>query len=116
MIIDYSVQKTFTQSLIIDDIGNFCIRCNSSAGYEYYMAVGTLMGKTEIIKFGPVIADLGEMETGFDLSYKKINFKEDSIQKEVNLYVNDGRKQIELIEIIDKDTFYSMIPPITLEA
>jgi hypothetical protein len=57
MIIDYSATKTFTQTIVIDDIGNCAIRGEGSFkdgritfDGDYYLVVSTIMGKTTFIK------------------------------------------------------------------
>ena len=121
MIIDYSVQKTFEQSLIIDDIGHFYIRCYGSSiidgapcECEYYMAANTVMGKVSILKYGPIIPDLGIMLNGFNVSYKELKFNEKKIEKEVSLFLNDNPKGIYNVEEISEDEFLEQIPAIVM--
>ena len=67
------------------------------------------MGKTFILKFGPVIADLEELTENFSLEYKKIN-KEAKISKEIGLFLNDPKKKIIQVQAIELAELLSKIP------
>lgn len=115
MIVDYYQQQVFTKSLQIDDLGNFAVRATSSDECEYYMIVKTEMGKTAILKFGPVIPDIGVLCADYSMSYKKINYKEGAIEKETSTFVNDIKKDIiDAVEILPEEAIEE-IPEITLD-
>ena len=113
MIFEFNATKTFTDTLQIDDIGNCAIRCEGimqegriKLPAEYYMIVKTVMGMTGILKFGPVIPDICEMQSTFSATFKKIKYKEQSIEHEIDLFINDGRKEItKAEEITDVEAF-----------
>ena len=88
MIFEYSVQKTFTESIDIVDFGNTAIRCTENNIVDYYILVKTVLGKTHIIEFGPVAPDIPSLCDGFNISYKKIDYKEAAIFKEISKYIN----------------------------
>ena len=100
MIFEYSVQKTFNESIDVVDIGNTALRCHGSKLDFYYIIIKTIMGKTSILKFGPVMPDLDVLFNDFSVSYKKIDYKETAISKEVDKFINDFRKEITLVEEI----------------
>ena len=58
MVFEFSVQKTFNESIDIVDIGNTALRCTNHNFDNYYIILKTIMGKTSILKFGPVCPDL----------------------------------------------------------
>ena len=101
MIYDYSGTKTFTASLVVDDPGNCAICAN---GYyqvgkgvklpgDYYMIVRTIDGVTTILKWGAV-TELTELVSGYSLDVKQFKYKEASIHREMQLFLNDGQKFI----------------------
>ena len=100
MIFEYSVQKTFNESIDVVDIGNTALRCHGSKLDFYYIILKTVMGKTNIIKFGPVMPDIDVLFNDFTVSYKKIDYKENLIEKEVDKFINDYKKEITLVEEI----------------
>lgn len=117
MIYDYSGTKTFAASLEVDDPGNCAIMAN---GYypvckgvkfpgDYYMIVKTIAGKTTIIKWGAV-TDLEELPSGYGLDVKTFNYKEQTIHKEITLFLNDGQKYIYDAKTVSEDEAFENLP------
>lgn len=112
MIFEYSVQKTFNESIDVVDIGNTALRCHGSKLDFYYIILKTVMGKTNIIKFGPVMPDIDVLFSDFTVSYKKIDYKENLIEKEVDKFINDYKKEITLVEEITEYEAWQDFPNI----
>ena len=119
MIFEFNATKTFTDTLQIDDIGNCAIRCEGvmregriKMPADYYMIIKTIMGKTGILKFGPVMPDMNEMLSTFDATFKKINYKEQSIEHEIDLFINDARKEITKAEAITEFEAFEAYPSV----
>ena len=117
MIYEYSGTKTFTASLVVDDPGNCAICAN---GYylvgkgvklpgDYYMIVRTIDGVTTILKWGAV-TELTELVSGYSLDVKQFKYKEASIHREIQLFLNDGQKFIYEANVIDIDTALEKTP------
>ena len=115
MILEYLEQTAFTKSVDIVDEGNFALRCTSDNGFEYYIVVKTEMGKTAILKFGPTLPDIGIMCEDFMMTYKKINYKENIIEKEASSLMNDARKRITQVEEITDYEAIENIPSVSVE-
>ena len=120
-IIDYNGVRTFSDSLQIDDIGNCAIRCEgyykdgkTTLPCEYYMVTRTIMGKTGVFKFGPVDPEVygQQMLNSFSASYKKIPYKEATIEREISMFINDGLKQVTLAEVILPEEAFEAYPSI----
>lgn len=112
MIFEYSVQRTFNESIDVPDIGNMALRCTSRNVYDFFIITKTVMGKTNILKFGPVCSDLEALMEDFSVVYKKIDYKESSIFKEVDRFINDYKKDIdEVLEITEYEA-WQQFPPI----
>ena len=101
MLIDYNATKTFTQTLQIDDIGNCAIHGEGSFRDgkvifpgDYYMIVNTVMGKTTFIKWGPIMPDFTALPNTFKLEIKTSPYKEITVMKEIQAFINDGFKGI----------------------
>ena len=78
----------------------------------YYIIVKTVMGKTSIIKFGPVCPDIDMLQNDFSVSYKKIDYKENLIEKEVDKFIKDKsnlnvRPSTEIEEKLHKEEIIS---------
>lgn len=100
MIFEYSVQRTFNEAIDVVDIGNTALRCKGGKlGLDYYYVIlKTVMGKVSILKFGPICPDTDVLLSDFTVEYKKIDYKEAAIYKEVNKFINDFKKEINLVE------------------
>jgi hypothetical protein len=112
MVFEYSVQRTFNESIDVVDIGNAALKCVGSKLDEYYIILKTVMGKVSIVKFGPVIPDLEELLNDFTVSYKKIDYKETAIHKEVDKFINDFRKEITSVEEVTEYEAWQALPVI----
>lgn len=112
MIFEYSVQKTFNETIDVVDIGNTALRCVGSKLDEYYIILKTIMGKVSIIKFGPVAPDIEMLLNDFTVSYKKIDYKETAIHKEVDKFINDFKKEITTVEEITEYEAWLNFPDI----
>jgi hypothetical protein len=112
MIFEYSVQKTFNESIDVVDIGNTALRCTGSNLDEYYIILKTIMGKVSIIKFGPVVQDIDVLFNDFSVVYKKIDYKENLISKEVDKFINDFKKEITNVEEVTEYEAWQAFPAI----
>ena len=112
MVFEYSVQRTFNEAIDVVDIGNTALRCVGSKLDEYYIILKTIMGKVSILKFGPVCPDLEVLLNDFSVSYKKIDYKEMAIFKEIDKFINDFRKEITSVEEITEYEAWQAFPAI----
>jgi hypothetical protein len=112
MIFEFSVQKTFNQSIDIVDMGNTALRCRNNQMDNYYLIIKTVFGKTSILKFGPVCPELDILANDFSVEYKKIDYKENILAKEINKFINDYKKGIEEIEEITEYEAWQDFPQI----
>ena len=103
MIFNYDPQMMFTQSIDVVDIGNMTLRCTNDSQVEYYITTMTVMGKTSILKVGPIMSDLPMLLNDFTVTYKKVDYKEPTICKEVSKYIQDTKKEITNVEEITEE-------------
>jgi hypothetical protein len=112
MIFEFSVQKTFTESIDVVDIGNTALRCISKNMDVYYIITKTIMGKTSILKFGPVCPDIEMLQNDFSVNYKKIDYKENLIFKEIDKFINDYKKEVSVVEEITEFEAWQDFPAV----
>ena len=112
MIFEFAVQKTFNQSIDVVDIGNTALRCTNRRMSEYYIIIRTVMGKVSIVKFGPVCPDIDCLLDEFSVSYKKIDYKEPAICKEIDKFINDFKKEIDNIEEVTDFEAWQAFPAV----
>ena len=102
MIFEFDQQPVFMQNIDIEDIGNVALRCSNEKLRDYYIVVKTYLGKTAIISFGPLLGDLEALVDNMTLSFKKFDYKESTIEREIEKFINDGRSFINKVEIISE--------------
>ncbi len=112
MVFEYSAQRTFNDSIDVVDIGNTALRCTNTKLDDYYIILKTIMGKTSIIKFGPVCQDIEVLINDFTVTYKKMDYKEAGICKEIDKFINDFRKEINSIEEITEYEAWLAFPAV----
>lgn len=112
MIFEYSATRTFNEMIDIVDFGNTALKCVNTKLEEHYIILKTIMGKVHIIKFGPVCPDIDLLIPEFVVSYKKIDYKESLIEKEIDKFINDGKKGINLVEEITEYEAWQAFPDI----
>jgi hypothetical protein len=113
MIFEYAVQKTFNEALDVVDAGNCALRCTGGkfGAFHYYIIIKTIMGKTHIVKFGPVLPGIPMLVENFNVTYIKDDYKESFIFKEVDKFINDFRKKIISVEEITEYEAWQDFPP-----
>lgn len=117
MIYDYNATKTFATTLVIEDPGNCAIIAHGyySIGKgakfpgDYYMIVRTIDGVTTILKWGAV-TDFTELPPGFCLEVKQFKYKNTSVDREIQMFLNDTMKFIYEAEEIDPDKALESLP------
>jgi hypothetical protein len=112
MVFEFSIKKTFDQSIDIVDMGNTALRCTNHKMDSYYIIIKTVFGKTSIIKYGPVCPDLDTLLDDFNVCYKKLDYKESAIYKEIDKFINDYKKEIENIDEITEYEAWQDFPKI----
>ena len=75
MIFEFKPEMCYMEQLDVEDIGNVCIRAISEHELEYYIITKTILGKTFILKFGPILPDLQALWSGFSVNFSKIDYK-----------------------------------------
>ena len=110
MIFEFDQQPVFMQNIDIDDIGNMALRCSTTAGKEYYIVVKTYLGKTAMIKYGPLYSEVDSLVENLDLAFKKFDYKESTISREISKFLNDGRNSITKVELITESEGLAYLP------
>ena len=110
MTFEFDQQPVFMQNIQVEDLGNFALRCSNDKGKEWYIVVKTYLGKVAMLKFGPVYPDITALLENMDLSFKKFDYKEATIERETDKFLNDGRNAINKVEIIQEGIALGMMP------
>ena len=80
-------------------------------GTDYYLCVQSVAGFAYILKYGPIIPDLepGSLEA-FSLDYKMIKYSTKSLNIEINKFINDPMKKVNIAEEITVEEALQNIP------
>jgi hypothetical protein len=112
MVFEFSVQRTYNESIDVVDIGNTALKCLNGNMETFYLVTKTVMGKTHILKFGPVCPDIDVLINDFFVNYKKIDYKENLICKEIDKFINDYKKEVDTIEEVTEFEMWQDFPDI----
>ena len=112
MIFEFAVQKTFNQSIDVVDPGNTALRCTNRLLNDYYIIIKTIMGKTHFLKFGPVCSDIDALLEDFSVEYKKIDYKESQVYREIDKFINDFKKGTEEVKEVTEYEVWQEFPTI----
>ena len=114
MIFEFKPEMCYMEQLDVEDIGNVCVRATSEHGLEYYIITKTILGKTFILKFGPILPDLQTLWPGFSVNFSKIDYKEGKIIKEISAMLNNSnpKDKIAKAEVVTEYEAFSIFPDI----
>lgn len=88
-IFKFDLQSNFMQEIELSDPGNVCLR-SETENADVYLIVKTIMGRTTVIRFGPVVEGWNIMPNCFNLYVKQFNYKDTKVDKEINSFLNDS--------------------------
>lgn len=117
MIFEYSGTRTFNKLIEIDDYGNCAVighgyySLGKGARFpgDYYLIIRTVDGVTTVLKWGAV-TDFTELANGFSLEVKQFKYKDTSVKREVDMFLQDLTKAIEEAEEITMEKALEALP------
>ena len=97
-------------SIDIDDIGNCAIAAYSDLGATYYLVIKTILGTTMVFEYGPIIQGSSVLPKTVNCSFKRMEYRDTSIQKIIRTFLNNPAAKItQAIEIPMKEVFENCI-------
>ena len=102
------MQKTFeycytTQAIgdvLVEDIGNCCLKAFNDLGEEYYLITRTREGITAIFQFGPTVPNMEIPLKSVSLTFKRINYTESTINKIIDKFLNNPYANITQVLVV----------------
>lgn len=82
---EYDKELVSHSSIDIDDIGNCALLGYNDKYFEYGLIIKTLMGKSQIITFGPFIPDVDELPDEVNYTYQKVDYNDKKLLSIINL-------------------------------
>lgn len=115
MLIDYSRELVFTQTLDLVDPGCVGLICESDQGGHYLLATKTVMGTINIVTAGPVLLDAPDVFLdGFKVAFDKFKWSEKKLAKSIATFINDPQKEIKAIETVPETEVISLLPDLSI--
>lgn len=109
----YFYTQQATGTFEIEDLGNFAISCTNDIYHEYIMLVKTEYGVTKVITFGPNIIDQDTPNDTVDCKFQQFDFSQYKIEKMVDKFVNEAKRVITQVTVIDQKDALERIKDVT---
>lgn len=112
---EYLYTQQATGCFDIDNIGNFALSCFNDNFEEYILIAKTTQGWTQLLSYGP--AYRGDIDYHIymgtkNCKYECIEFSSQKISSVVHRFINDPKKKITQVEVIEINEAYDKINPI----
>ena len=91
---EYLVKIKREASIDIEDIGNCALDVYNDLGFEWLLLIHTREGLTQIVEFGPLLADMEVPPSTVNYSYERINFSESKLRNKISRFLTDGNKSV----------------------
>lgn len=91
---EYLVKIQKESSIDIEDIGNCALDAFNDLGFEWILLIDTKMGNTQIVEFGPTLADIDYPPAKVSYTYDRIDFNEGKIINRISKFLNDGHRNV----------------------
>lgn len=98
---EYLYLTQSNDSIEIEDIGNCAILANNDMGQTWVFIIKTLLGFSYIIEYGPYYNY--KLTDYLNSSFQKIEYSEFKIKKKIDKFLNDPRRMITQVQLIDED-------------
>lgn len=98
---EYMHITTAMDSICVEDIGECALQEFNDEGDQWFLVITTFLGRSKIIEFGP-IRD-GEIQDNFYLSRKNIEYRETSLDKIIQKFIENPHRMITQVEIVDEE-------------
>ena len=75
--------------LQIDNIGQCAIQANNDSGEFWYLVVKTRLGSSRVFSYGPLAKGVDFLHKSTKMSFKRIEYDEGKIEKEIKGFLNN---------------------------
>lgn len=113
---DYLYTVKAEDSIEIEDIGNCSIQVFNDLGYYWFLSIKTDLGDSYIKTLGPFHVDnIFKFSKGFNFNYTKFEYKESKLTNIIDNFINDPKKLISQVLIVEEDQIWNDISKINLK-
>lgn len=103
----YGYQTTGGNVLELEDAYNTDLKLTTYNEEEYYLITRTKHGYTSLLTLGPIPLEGEYLGKFSSMNYKKFASSSQKIRKEIDSYINDAKKAVQLVEEIDHEELSS---------
>ena len=97
---EYFYIQSVNASIDIDDPGNCAIAAYTDLGATYFLVIKTTLGTTNVFEYGPIIQGSNVLPKSVNCSFKRMEYRDTSIQKIIRTFLNNPAAKItQAIEI-----------------
>jgi hypothetical protein len=100
---EYLYEVKATGFLEIENIGECALVANNDFLQEQVLIITTELGKTKILKFGPVFVDNVQPPISVQYTFDEIDFSEYKIDKAIDKFINDAKFRTTQVKVVDID-------------
>lgn len=98
---DFDKETLSNGAVEIENIGECALSCLNDDMEEYYLVISTVMGKSYIFQYGPIVQDLDTLDN-ISCSITTLDYTEPKLIKIIDRFINDYSKRIKYIEVLPK--------------
>ena len=114
MLFNYVRTLNYMDSIDIDDIGNCCIQAFNDYGLEWILKIETRLGWSTTKIFGPFEVNNNSMSDSFMYAKSACEFNHKKIYKKIDDFINDSKKEITQVFLIEDDIYLEKLNNIVL--
>lgn len=103
MFFEYLKTTQYQDSIDIDSIGNCYLQTINDEADSWVLLINTELGSTTIIQAGPINLDFDEVSKNVYILKQSFEYNEKKLYKIISEFINNPKRTITCVEIIDKD-------------
>ena len=104
MFFEYLKTSQYQDSLEIESIGNCFIQSINDEAGSWILNIKTDLGSSTVIQAGPINIDFDEVSSNVYISKSTFEYSEKKLYKIISEFINNPKRIITGVELIDKDT------------
>lgn len=103
----YAYEKTGGNVLEVEDIFNTSLRLTTYTEQYFYLVTSTKHGYTCILTAGPLPIEGEYIGKNSSINFKKVSSDTKKVKMEIDRFINDYKKSVQLVEEITEDELYT---------
>ena len=113
MFFEYLKTSQYQDSIEIESVGNCALQAINDEADSWILLINTELGSSIVIQAGPINLDFDEIGDNVYISRSKFEYNEKRLYKIIFDFINNPKKIITSVEIIDKDLCKNILKKLT---